>query len=34
MKTLSVVKAALGGGAALLLAGFLAAAPAELLSIV
>jgi hypothetical protein len=29
MKTLSVVKAGLGGGAALLLAGFLAAAPAQ-----
>jgi predicted outer membrane repeat protein len=29
MKTLSIVKASLGGGAALLLAGFLAAAPAQ-----
>src|SRR5262245_721536 len=29
MKTLSVVKAGLGGGAALLLAGFLAATPAQ-----
>ena len=29
MKTLSIVKAGLGGGAALLLAGFLAAAPAQ-----
>ncbi len=28
MKTLTIVKAGLGGGAALLLAGFLAAAPA------
>ena len=29
MKTMSVVKVGLGGGAALLLAGFLAAAPAQ-----
>ena len=29
MRTLSIVKAGLGGGAAILLAGFLAAAPAQ-----
>jgi hypothetical protein len=29
MKTLSIVKAALGGGAAILLGGLLAAAPAQ-----